>query len=292
MTPEFRKQILKVVQKILPSEEYNKLQSITIEDMGFGYDKFGLEKESVFLAYAFMSLLHRYYFRVDSFGLGNVPTQGRIILASNHSGVMPFDAGMIGTDLAKKMDTPRMTRTIMDLTANNMPFTGVALRRVGQVVGTRKNFEELMKMEEMVLVFPEGAKGSGKMFWERYQLKSFNVGHIEFALKYKAPIIPIAVIGGEEQMPNLYNIKPLADALQISMVPITLNLLLFGPLGMMMPFPTKYRIYYGEPLHFYQDYPEEALNDPELVKQLAQKVQGHVQEMVDQGLADRKNIFF
>jgi len=287
-----RKQVREIIKLLLPKEEIEKLEEMAFEDHGLGFDKFGMEKETTMLAYAVGYYLYQYYFRAETFGIENVPLQGRTIIASNHSGVIPFDATLIGVDMIHKLKYPRGLRTIVDLTSNNLPFSGVFLNRVGQILGTRKNFEYLMDSEQLVLVFPEGAKGSGKMFKERYQLRPFNVGHVEFSLRHKAPLIPTAVIGGEEQMPNLYNVKPLAEALGTSMVPVTLNMLLFGPLGLMLPFPTKYRIYYGEPIRFYEDHDEESLRYPDVIKGLAEQVQSKVQSMINKGLEERKSVFF
>jgi 1-acyl-sn-glycerol-3-phosphate acyltransferase len=139
-------------------------------------------------------------------------------------------------------------------------------------------------------VFPEGAKGTGKLYSHRYRLLPFNVGFIELSLTYKAPIVPVAVIGGEEQAPMLYDIRPIARALRFPYFPVTPFFPLLGPLGA-VPLPVKYHIYYGTPLHFHKEYPREAANDPETVRMLADKVQMIIQGMTDDGLKKRDGVF-
>ncbi|MFA6033149.1 MAG: lysophospholipid acyltransferase family protein [Myxococcota bacterium] len=282
---------LKLVREMLPPEEFDKIQNhININDVGFGYDQFGMEKESAILAYALTRYAYKYWFRVQSTGHENVPLSGRTLIVPNHSGVLPLDAVMIGIDLVYKLDKPRNMRAVVDNFMGFTPFLNTMMYRVGQVVGARRNFEDLLKKEEMVAVFPEGAKGTGKLFSHRYNLLKFNVGFIELSIKYKTPIVPTAVIGGEEQYPMIYNFKPLARLTGFPYFPVTPFLPWLGLLGA-IPLPVKYHIRYGEPIRFFEDYGPEVLNDPETVRMLADKVQIIVQDMVNGGLAERRSIF-
>lgn len=275
----------------LPREELERLGSIQLRDKGFGYDVFGAEKETFELAYFALRWAYLHYFRVESSGHENVPTEGRCILASNHSGVIPIDGAMIGVDILRKLSEPRWMRAVVDNFAAAVPYAGLFLQRCGQVIGTRRNFEELLEADDMVCVFPEGAKGTGKPFSHRYQLLRFNVGFVELAIEHKAPIVPVAVTGAEEQAPMLFDIKPLARALGFPYFPITPTFPWLGPLGM-VPYPAKYYIDYGEPFHFHEEYSSKALEDPHRLRLLAGRVRKRVQGMLHKRVKDRPGIYF
>ena len=284
------RQRARAIVKMLIPEDYDRIQSIRINDLGFGYDPFGLEVESAMIAYAVAKFIYTHWFRVESHGVENVPLKGPVLVTPNHSGVLPFDGAMIGVDLAKKLDTPRVMRAVVDNFAGFLPFVNTLFYRWGQIIGARRNFEELLRQGELVCVFPEGHKGTGKPYGERYKLTRFNVGFMELSLLNKTPIVPTAVIGAEEQYPYFVDLKPLARALNFPYMPVTPMMLLLGPLGI-LPLPTKYIIYYGEPLHFYRDYPPETVKDPDTIYGLVDTVKTHVQELIDQGLRERKGVF-
>jgi len=284
------RQRARAIVRMLAPEDYERLQSIEIHDLGFGYDPFGLEIESAMLAFAVARFVYKNWFRVESRGVENVPLKGPTLITPNHSGVLPFDGAMIAVDLALKLDTPRVTRAVVDNFAGFLPFVNTLFYRWGQIIGARRNFEELLRQGELVLVFPEGHKGTGKSYKERYRLKRFNVGFMELSLLNKTPIVPSAVIGAEEQYPHMLDLKPLARALNFPYMPVTPLMLVLGPLGA-LPLPTKYTIYYGEPFHFYRDYPPETVKDPETIYALVDKVKTSVQELIDRGLREREGVF-
>jgi 1-acyl-sn-glycerol-3-phosphate acyltransferase len=284
------RQRARAMVKMLVPEDYDRLQRVNIHDLGFGYDPFGLEIESAMLAYAVAKYVYKYWFRVESHGVENVPLQGPVLITPNHSGVLPFDGAMLAVDLTYKMETPRVMRAVVDNFAGFLPFFNTLFYRLGQIIGARRNFEELLRNGELVTVFPEGHKGTGKPYRERYKLTKFNVGFMELSLLNKTPIVPTAVIGAEEQYPYMLDLKPLARALNFPYMPVTPLMLFLGPLGM-LPLPTKYTIYYGEPLHFYREYPPETVKNPETIYALVDTVKTRVQELIDQGLRGRKGVF-
>jgi 1-acyl-sn-glycerol-3-phosphate acyltransferase len=162
--------------------------------------------------------------------------------------------------------------------------------RCGQVIGHRRNFQDLLESGELVGVWPEGTRGLGKPFSQRYNLTRFAVGFVEFSLAHRAPIIPTAVIGAEEQLPMAANLKPLARALGFPYFPIPMLLPILGPLAF-LPLPTQYHIYYGEPIHYYEEYGPETVDDPETVRMLADKVRLVIQDMLNRGLEKRTSVF-
>ncbi len=285
-----REFVERIARQVLGDEKFEELRQIPFQDLGFGYDQFGMERESSLAAYLVARILYERYFRVESRGNENVPKTGRAILAANHSGTIPIDGMMIGVDLLEKGVPPRAMRAVFENFVPKVPFVGLFFTRAGQVVGHRRNFEELLKAGEFVVVFPEGAKGTGKLFRDRYKLVRFNVGFMELSLLHQAPLIPCAVIGGEEQMPILFKSKALAKLFDIPYVPITPTFPLLGPLGL-LPYPTKYYIQYGEPLHYYKEYGPDAVKHPDLIRRLADEYQEIVQQMINDGLKQRESIF-
>ncbi len=277
----------RTLARILAPEEYVRFQEVKIQDLGFGYDPFGLEIESALAALSVAKQVYKYWFRVESHGVENVPPEGPVMITPNHSGALPLDGVMVGVDLAVKLKKPRIMRAVVDNFAGFLPFINTFFYRCGQIIGARRNFEELLENGELVAVFPEGDKGTGKPYKDRYKMVPFNVGFMELSLLHKTPIVPTAVIGAEEQYPYMFNVKPLAKLFNLPYFPMTPLTLLLGPLGA-LPMPTKYSIYYGEALHLYREYPPETVKDPETIRKLVQLVQDRVQEMIEEGLRKRQ----
>jgi 1-acyl-sn-glycerol-3-phosphate acyltransferase len=283
-----RARIRKVVRALDGPRGLERLESMPVDDEGFGFDRFGFERESFYAAYLLARQMYRRWFRVESHGHEHVPRSGRAILAGNHSGLLPFDGAMLAVDLIERLEPPRPLRSIVDHFAFALPYVGTFMYRTGQVPGTPRNFRDLLEREQLVLVFPEGTKGIVKPFSERYQLQPFNVGFVELALELEAPIVPFAVIGAEEQAPVLFKSRTIGKKLGMPVFPFTPTFPWFGPLGL-VPYPVKYRIAYGEPLLFHREYPREAASDPDVVRALSEKVRSRVQGMIDLGLELRKN---
>lgn len=282
--------VARLTRRLLPAHEYDRILHVQTHDQGWGYDKFGMDKDTLALTYALSKPLYEKWFRVQSFGHDRIPKTGRGILVGNHSGVVPIDGGMVALDLLHRLNPPRIMRAVVDNFAARLPFINVWFSRVGQVIGTRKNFEELLNAEELVMVFPEGAKGPGKPIWKRYQLLKFNVGFMELSLRYKAPLIPVAIVGAEEQAPMVGNIKPLAKVFGMPYFPITTTFPHLGPLGL-FPLPVRYRIYYGEPFEFYKEIGEEGARDPKRIEECVNIVKDKINDMIQTGLRERKSIF-
>jgi 1-acyl-sn-glycerol-3-phosphate acyltransferase len=224
--------------------------------------------------------LYRLYFRVKSEGHENVPSEGPAVLAANHGGLLPFDGAMGIVDLLLHTDPPRLARAIVDRWAGSLPWVNVFYARVGQVVGTRENFGDLLDDGQLVLVFPEGVEGIRKTYAQRHRLQRFHVGFVEQALRSGAPIVPTAVLGSDDQTPILYDVKPLARRLGLPVAPITPTFPWLGPLGL-LPYPVSYRIVYGEPLRFHERFGPEGADDARLVRYLANQVRREVQQLID-----------
>jgi 1-acyl-sn-glycerol-3-phosphate acyltransferase len=244
------------------------------------YDRFGFSPEVMRRAFPFFHALYRSWFRVRSEGHANVPDSGPAVMVSNHAGLLPFDAAMTIIDLALHSDPPRLARAVVDRWAGTLPWINVFYARCGQVIGTRENFTDLLDDGQLVLVYPEGVEGIRKTIAQRYRLQPFRVGFVEQALRSRAPIVPMAVIGSDDQAPILYDLKPLARLLGLPAAPITPTFPWLGPLGL-LPYPVRYKIVYGEPLRFHERFGPEGAEDARLVRYLANQVRRTVQQLID-----------
>lgn len=258
---------------------------MTAELGELGVDPFGFDPETVKYAAIPVEWLYRRYFRVLTYGIENVP-DGRALLVSNHSGQLPFDGMMIGASLVFDRDPPRVVRSMVEKFVPRLPFVSVFFARVGQVVGTPDNCRRLLERGEAILVFPEGARGISKTFDRRYQLERFGHGFMRLALETKTPIIPIGVVGAEEQAPAFYNVKTLAKLLHTPSFPVTPTFPLLGPAGL-LPLPTRYRIYFGQPLEFDGDGDEEDV----FIQERVDEVRAAIDALLRRGLEERSGIF-
>ncbi|HMJ10757.1 MAG TPA: lysophospholipid acyltransferase family protein [Polyangiaceae bacterium] len=249
-----------------------------------GGDPFGFDVEGSRHAAMLCAFFHRMYFRTEVYGVNNVP-DGRVLLVSNHSGQVPIDGAIIGCSLLFDASPPRMIRAMVEKWAMTLPFVSTFFSRVGQVVGVPENARRLLEMGEILLVFPEGIRGISKPITRRYQLEEFGLGFMRLAIETKTPIIPVAVIGAEEQYVNLGNLRWAARALGMPVFPVVPQLALPGGV---MPLPTKYRIYFGEPLHFDGD----ADDDDAVIEEKVWLVRQTIQSMVNRGIKARKGVFF
>ena len=250
-----------------------------------GVDPFGFDPRAVQYAMTPMEWLYRYYFRVRTEGLENVP-DGRVLLVANHSGQLPFDGLMIATACVLDRDPPRGLRSMVERWIPRLPWVSVFFARVGQVVGTPDNARRLLERGEAVLVFPEGVAGIAKPFAKRYQLQDFGTGFMRLALETGSPIVPIGVVGAEEQAPGLVNLRPLARLLGLPAFPVTPTFPLLGPLGL-LPLPTRYRILFGEPMRF----DGEGNEEDEIVATYVEQVRSAVRDLLARGLDERESVF-
>ena len=223
-------------------------------------------------------------------GGANVPSHGRALLVANHSGsLFPFDASM-SVAVMKEHPLPRWPRFLVLDWAFVLPFLSIFMRRVGGVPASPHNAARLLDQDELVMVFPEGVKGTGKPFSERYRLQRFGRGgFVETALRTGAPIVPVAVVGAEEIYPKLGESQALARATGAPFVPITPTFPWLGPLGL-VPLPSQWRIEFCEPIDLSEHRPE-AADDPRLLLDVSEQVRETIQEKVYENLVKRGSAF-
>ena len=248
-----------------------------------GVDPFGLDPEWTKYALAGAAFLHRRYFRSEVFGAEHVP-RGRVLLISNHSGQVPLDAAMIGAALFLDVEPPRFIRAMVEKWTQTLPFVSMLFPRVGQVVGVPENARRLLEQEEALLVFPEGSRGISKPFSQRYQLTEFGLGFMRLAIETRTPIVPIAVIGAEEQYVSIANVESVASLFRMPSAPLLPQLLL--PFGV-LPLPVRYRIHFGAPMTFEGDEDD----DDAVIEEKVLQVKATVQSMVNRGVHERRGIF-
>jgi 1-acyl-sn-glycerol-3-phosphate acyltransferase len=260
-----------------------RTQALVVHDNEFGFDPFGLSRDHVRGAARVARWLYRYYFRASARGIEHIPPRGRVLFVANHSGQLPFDGLVIGTACFLEPEQPRLPRAMVEYFVPSVPFASYLFARWGQITGTPENCRRLLASEEAVLVFPEGARGISKPFSKRYQLAEFGKGFLRLALEMQAPIVPVAVIGAEEQAPA-FNVRPLARLLRTPSFPVVP----YPPFLPLVPLPVKYRLYFGEPMRFTGD-PDD---DEDVLDDKVKTVKHRIQSMIQLGLREREHVFW
>jgi 1-acyl-sn-glycerol-3-phosphate acyltransferase len=249
-------------------------------DAGHGYDVFGLHPPTLAAAVSAAAPLYDRYFRVDSQGIEHVPATGPAILVANHGGVLPVDAAMMCLDVLRRTDPPRIPRAIADHFVPRLPFVSTLFARLGVVSGTRANVRALLEQGELIAVWPEGVTGPAKRFKDRYRIQEWRVGFAELAIRYHAPVVPVAIVGAEESWPLAMKLRGLhvfgAPYLPVPATPI--------------PLPAHYRLRYGEPRYLHGGTHREA-DDPDVIAHAAARVRVALERLLDDTRCARRGVF-
>ncbi len=264
-----------------------RLSRLKVELNSAGFDRWGLHPETLRKFAPLLYLLYKKYFRVETSGVENLPPEGRAIFIGNHGGQIPLDAMMAGLALLLDGEPPRIPRAMVERWVPTVPFVSSLFTRIGAMVGDPMNCREILEHDQSVLVFPEGVRGSGKLFKDRYQLQRFGTGFMRLALETKSPIVPVAIIGTEETYPSVYNFEALAKLIGAPYVPITPFFPLFGLFGL-IPLPSKVTVRFGKPIYFEGD-----SNEPEeQIRIKVQQVKDELQAEINEGLKKRGDKIF
>ena len=224
-------------------EVLERLERLDLPFNQYGMDPYGISKRHLGLFLSFLELFYRRYFRVQSFGIQNVPDRGAAMLVGNHSGGIPADGGMVIASLFLDHEPPRLAHGMVEKFAQEWPFVSQWFSRVGQLPGLPEHAVRLLRDGRLLMVFPEGARGTGKLYKDRYQMVRFGTGFMRIALQSRVPIVPMAFIGGEEALPTIYHAKTLAKIAGAPYWPVP-------PYLVPMPMPLPCELHYGEPLRF------------------------------------------
>ncbi|HEU0024281.1 MAG TPA: lysophospholipid acyltransferase family protein [Thermoleophilaceae bacterium] len=253
-------------------------------------DEWGFDEEFTELVEPLFRFLYSRWWRVEATGVRRVPAHGRALLVANHAGILPWDATMMAVALLREHPLPRQPRFLVLDWAFDLPWVSTAIRRVGGVVASPFNALRLLEQDQLVAVFPEGVKGAGKPFSQRYRLQRFGRGgYVELALRTGAPIVPVAVVGSEEIYPKLGELPPLARLIGAPYFPVTPTFPWLGPLGV-VPLPSKWRIEFCEPIET-AGYGPGAADDRTLVFELSEQVRETIQQTVYANLVLRGSAF-
>ena len=272
--------------RALDAEIADRLAAAPLQLNAFGYDPYGFHPPSARRLLLPAALLYRYYFRVETHDIARVPA-GRVLLIANHSGQIAYDGAMLMLAMILAAEPPRICRGMAEYLFFRVPFAGTQVARIGGMVGTPENCVAMLEHGECVMVFPEGARGANKPYRKRYQLQSFGTGFMRLALETGTPIVPVGIIGAEEQQPGLANFEALGRLLGLPSFPITVSMPWFGPLGAPFALPVKYHLHFGEPLHFSGAANEE---DDAIAAKVAQ-VKHAIADLLAAGLRSRRGIF-
>jgi 1-acyl-sn-glycerol-3-phosphate acyltransferase len=272
--------------RTIENELRDALRKASLSLNEYGYDPYGFHPETAWTYLLPSALLYRLYFRVETHDIENVP-RGRVLLIANHAGQFAYDGSMLGMAMLLAATPPRLARGMGEYFLWRMPWMGLTASRIGTMVGTPENCIAMLEDGECVMVFPEGARGANKPFHKRYQLQRFGLGFMRLALRTRTPIVPIGIVGSEEQQPGLANFTGVAEKLGLPSLPITVTAPWLGPLGIMAAAPVKYHIHFGQPLEFEGDPDDEdAVVEAEVVR-----VKEAVADLLARGREQRRGIF-
>jgi 1-acyl-sn-glycerol-3-phosphate acyltransferase len=252
----------------------------------YGYDPFGADPRFAIALTLPMALVYRHWLRVRTHGVERVP-KGRVLLVANHAGnTFAWDGAMLGMAMLLEARPPRLVRGMAEYYLPQLPFFGVLMHRMGSVVGTRENCVQLLEHEEAVMVFPEGARGFVKTWRHRYRLQRFGLGFMRLALETDTPIVPIGIVGAEEQSPAFLDVKWLGRLIGSPAFPLTPTFPWLGLAGF-LPLPVRFHIRFGEPLCF-EGEPDE---EDAAVERKVEVVKDAIRDLVAEGLAERRSWF-
>jgi 1-acyl-sn-glycerol-3-phosphate acyltransferase len=252
----------------------------------FGYDPVYEQK-----VLPLFELLYSRYFRVEVHGADRVPPEGRCVLVANHSGTLPLDGIMLRLAVRHEHPQHRDVRWLAEDGIFHLPFLGSFTNRLGAVRACPENAERLLDHDALVAVFPEGMKGIGKLFRERYKLQRFGRGgFVKLCLRTRTPVVPVAILGGEETNPMLARVEYLTRALGLPYLPVTPTFPLLGLVGL-LPAPTKWKIFFGEPIDL-SGHGAESADDEILVGRLTEQVRSAIQAMLDHAVDQRRSVWF
>jgi 1-acyl-sn-glycerol-3-phosphate acyltransferase len=227
----------------IDKEVRNRIDRLALPFDALGLDPFGTSRQHLRIGLTALATLYRHYFSVTTRGMGHVPAQGRAMLVGNHSGGVAIDGAMVIASCLLEMEPPRLAQGMVERFMARIPFLSVWAARMGQLNGLPEHAERLLEAERLLMVFPEGARGTAKLYRERNSLVDFGSGFVRLALKTRAPIVPFAVLGGGEAFPTVANAYRLGRIFGVPYVPLVAY-------GLPVPLPAKIEIEYAEPLRF------------------------------------------
>jgi 1-acyl-sn-glycerol-3-phosphate acyltransferase len=238
----------------------------------YGSDRYGVSKEDLVWFFSAASFLYRHYFRVRAVGTEHVPAQGRAMLVGNHSGGIALDALMVIAAMFLEKEPPRLAQAMAEKFLAAAPFAARLTSRLGLLTGLPAHVEQLLDDERLLLVFPEGARGTAKLYWQRDSLVHFGTGFLRLALQKRCPIIPFGFVGGGVAIPTVINSYRLGKLIGAPYVPFT-------PWIAPLPLPVRLEVYFGAPMRFDGDGRE----DDATIESKVEEVKRRIADLIAQG---------
>ncbi|MBX3186371.1 MAG: acyltransferase family protein [Labilithrix sp.] len=258
-------------------EVRERLERLEIPFNDYGVDRYGISKAYLGPFFTALKFFFKHYFSVESHGIENVPRHGRVMLVGNHSGGFALDGAMVIASQFFEMDPPRLAQGMAEKFLNKLPFASQMTSRLGHLTGLPEHAERLLADDRMLMVFPEGARGTAKLYKERYSLVQFGSGFVRLAMKMKTPIVPFAFLGGGEAVPTVMNAVSIGRLFGVPYIPIT-------PWIVAVPLPAKLEVYYSPPMIFEGTGAE----DDETVFAHVDKVKARIAGLIDLGRKRRR----
>jgi 1-acyl-sn-glycerol-3-phosphate acyltransferase len=255
-----------------------RIEALDLDFNKFGVDPYGIDKNDLAQLVSMFAWFYRYYFKVDVYGLDNVPSRGRAVLVGNHSGGVAIDGAMVMGSMLLDAEPPRLPHAMLDKFIHQFPGASQLMSRMGQFTGNPDQAERLLEAGRLILAFPEGARGTAKLAKDADSLVEFGTGFMRLALETNSPIIPFGFVGGGEALPTVANLKRLGRLLGVPYIPVTKWIFL-------VPKPTRFQLLYGKPMHFEGTGHE----SDETVHAMVEEVKGRIGDLIRQGRALREH---
>jgi 1-acyl-sn-glycerol-3-phosphate acyltransferase len=241
-----------------------------------GYDRYGVSRRDLVWTFSLLAWIYKRWLDVKVSGIEHVPPRGRAMLIGNHSGGVALDGAMILCSMLLEMDPPRLAQAMVEKFLNTVPFIAKYTWRTGQVTGLPEHAVRLLEDDRLLVVFPEGARGTAKLYWERDSLVKFGTGFMRLALSTRTPIVPFAFVGGGEAIPTVANLYKIGHWVGVPYIPVT-------PWLVPVPRPTEVRIVFGEPMRFATRADEEDA----VIEARVEEVRARVAALIAQGRKER-----
>ncbi len=270
----------------LAEEVDKRLSQLPTQLNEYGFDPFGFEPQYARKLTTFGALIYRYYFRTETRGIERVPS-GRVLLIGNHAGnTIPWDGATLMMAMLLEAQPPRYVRGMAEFYLPKIPWWSELIYRTGAVVGTPENCVRLLENDEAIMVFPEGHRGFVKPYSKAYQLQRFGTGFARLALQTRTPIVPVGIVGSEEQSPGLMDATSIGRMIGAPAFPITVGFPWLGLFGY-LPLPVKFRIHFGEPMYLEGHHQD----DDATIEEQVDRVRDQIALLLEEGLAERRSWF-
>lgn len=249
-----------------------RIEALDLEFNKFGVDPYGIDKNDLIRFVSAFAWFYRFYFKVDVYGLDNVPSRGRGILVGNHSGGVAIDGAMVMGSMLLDAEPPRLPHAMLDKFIHQFPGASQFMSRTGQFTGNPDQAKRLLRADRLILAFPEGARGTAKLAKDADSLVAFGTGFMRLALETNSPIVPFGFVGGGEALPTVVNLRRLGRLFGVPYVPVTKWVFL-------VPKPTRFQLLYGKPMYFEGTGHER----DEVVGAMVEQVKERIGDLIRQG---------